>query len=68
MYRTNLFRYNDYNRIYTSCKEHDVLCTRNGIRVALLSDNLNKLRAVLMDCFDNRAKIKVDDGVVLVGF
>lgn len=63
-YRTNLFEYNDKERIKKVCDKNNVLLSDNGNKVALFADKENIFN-VCKECFDEY-RYKEQDDVIYI--
>lgn len=60
MFRTNMFEYCDYERILKCSEYHNVECTKNDKKVALISDTLENILIILDECFGHCPSISID--------
>lgn len=63
-FRTNLFEYNDTERIADDSSKNNVGCSINGNKVALIGKKAN-IRSVLNNCFEFY-NIQEDNDILLV--
>ena len=63
-YRTNMFEYNDIDRIEKAAKQHGIDTTTNFRGVSLLGDK-ERILEVLDECFDTY-RFVVDGDIILV--